>query len=90
MPLTNPETMLLNALGASLRSEPVSWTQPVSAADWQAFWQLAAHQKVLPLVFESVYPSESAKSEPLVLRWKFPVLRQVTEQIQRTGGFLAL
>ena len=39
----------LEALGAALRKETVSWTK-VSRTEWQELFQIASKQQVLPLI----------------------------------------
>lgn len=88
--LTHPEQMLLSALAAALRGEHVAWTEEISADDWQAFWQLAQVQKVLPLVYEAVYDCEAAEAEPTRMRYKQNTLQQVMVQAVKTDVFMEL
>lgn len=90
MTLTRPQQMLLEAISAAIRGEQTAWAEEIPTADWQAFFQLAMDNHVLPLVYEAVYVCKAAKAEPIVMQYKQMALRQVIVQTVKTNEFLPL
>lgn len=83
---------LLEALRCFLQGKTVGWKDGMGEADWQALFQLAMMQQVLPMVFEAVYdcPAFGALEEKAARRIRKNVIRQVTLQNRKTEEFLIL
>ena len=80
----------LEALGAALRKETVSWTK-VSRTEWQELFQIASKQQVLPLIYEAVCKCPAAKKEPELLKaCSNRVMGEVARQVMKTSDFLSL
>lgn len=80
----------LEALGASLKKETVSWNE-LSQEEWQQLFQFASKQQVLPLVYEAVYKCPAAKMQPELMEvCSKRVFAEVARQVMKTNGFLEL
>ena len=80
----------LEALGASLKKETVSWSM-VSALEWKRFFQLAEQQQVLPLVFEAVCNCPAAQEEQeLLTHYRKKIFEQTAMQAVKTSEFLEI
>ena len=83
-------TKFLEAFGASLKQENVSWTN-MTTAEWNALFRLANKQQVLPLIYQAVYDCPAAKKEPeLLAKCDERVCRAVYRQTKKTARFLEL
>ena len=86
----NISTKFLEALGAALKKETVSWTK-MSSGEWKALFKLADHQQVLPLIFEAVYNCPAAKAGKEFLEpYRRAVFQQTAMQAVKTNEFLDL
>ena len=86
----NISTRFLEALGASLRRESVSWPK-VSSAEWKTLFQLAEQQQVLPLIFEAVYNCLATQQNREIMEfYRKKVFEQTAMQAVKTNEFLGL
>ena len=86
--MTRANELLIQALAAALRGERVDWQEELSPQVWQAFFAQAREQKVLPLVFNSIYtcPAYLALPEQGRGQLKQEVTRAVIGQTMRTAA----
>ncbi len=84
--------ILLEALGAALRSETAACSETLSARAWAELFALADAHRVLPMVYQAMYRSEAARrTDPaLFAPYKSRVMRDVIVQTQRTQAFFEL
>lgn len=83
------DTLLLEALGAALRNDAVSWKEPMAQAQWSELFRLADVHRILPMVFEATYRSPAAQqTDPALLApMKRRAMHDVMIQAQRTQAF---
>lgn len=86
--MTTVQQAFLKILRASLHNEAVH--RELSEEQWAALLHLAQAHKVLPLIFESVYPILRSEAPALAASAKAQVRNQVILQTMRTGEFLEL
>ena len=84
------EKMLLDATMHAIHKKSVKWDAPVPPSDWSALMELAAEQKVMPLVLEAVFSSPAAESFMDLPFYIQSSVRQVTVQTVKTAEFLRL
>ena len=84
--------ILLEALGAALRSETAAYSETLSAEAWAELFALADAHHVLPMVYQAMYRSEAARrTDPaLFAPYKRRVMQDVILQTQRTQAFFEL
>lgn len=84
--------LFLQALKASLENKKVDWTQEITLEQWETIFKLADLHNVLPMIYESVYSCESAKTIPVqmssVIAGK--AMRSVSMQAVQTAQFKRL
>lgn len=84
--------LFLQALKASLENRKVDWSQEITLEQWETIFRLADLHNVLPMIYESVYSCEAAKSIPLqmssVIAGK--AMRSVSMQAVQTAQFKRL
>ncbi len=90
MPFSTVEQLLLESLSAAIGNKHVSWNKEIAPEDWAALLNLAADHKVLPLVYEAVYPCPAAQGIPVLQQCKQLVVSQVMGQTMKSGEFLSL
>lgn len=89
MPLTPMQGYFLQALSAAVRQEPL--TLLLSEAEWQALFELAGQQSVLPLLYEQAAQTEAAAQYPeLFAVYRQRVIAQVSRQLARSMDFRRL
>lgn len=86
------ETLLLEALKASLSNKIPNWDQEFSKETWNALFSLAESHKVLPLVVDSALKTPAAHLAPaeLMSAMKRRSHTLMFTQIQKTAQFLNL
>lgn len=86
------ETLLLEALKASLENKKMTWDHEIFPGTWTALFDLAESHKVLPLVVDSALQTPAARLAPAEL---VSVIKRrghslMFTQIQKTTEFLNL
>lgn len=90
------EQLFLEAVKASLKNEYVSWQKPLTLNEWQRIFYLAESHHVLPMVYEAIFRSDTAKKttqkeiKELLYRYKRKTLELVMIQTMKTQEFLEL
>lgn len=86
------EQLFLEALKASLNNEKVSWQEPLSKEIWKQLFDLSEVQKVLPLIFNTVFECPAAKQmdSQQFSDMRRQTIGQMMNQIQKTDEFLNL
>lgn len=80
----------LEALGASLKQETVTWTD-MSDEKWNALFHLAKQQQVFPLIYQAIYACPAAQEKPESLKkCDAKVSKEIYRQTKKTGRFLEL
>lgn len=83
--------LFLDALKCSLHDKTVAWEQNVTQEQWEALFQLAVCQNVLPLFFDAVYPcAKNCADADLIDRYSRLSAHTVASQTYRTAQFLSL
>lgn len=84
--------LFLEALGASLRGEPVAWDRTLTTQEWADLFKLAHEHHVLAMIYEAVYacPSARAADPQMMMYFKRQTMHSVMMQAMKTGEFLAL
>lgn len=84
-------TMLLEALKASLQNEKVTWDMQITQEEWVKLFRLAETHHILPLIYDAVYSCPAAgEVTALLAPFKRRVLQQVFLQTTKTNEFLQL
>ena len=86
------QTIFIQALTAALQDKPCSIEGEITAAEWKELFSLAIEQKVLPLIYQSVYsmPQYQKTGQEMDGEAGERVLRHVMLQMQQTFEFLQL
>jgi len=84
--------LFLEALQASLKIEKVNWKDSISKENWQALFDLAEAQQVLPMIFDAVCSCPAARSgdADIFAVVKRNVYKKVMLQALKTEEFLKL
>ena len=88
--MEHTEQLFLQALRAALRGQTAEPAGDATEADWQAVFALAQTHKVLPLVYEAVYPLPGLRGTAAAAAARRRVMGQVAVQTRKTAEFLAL
>ena len=90
--MTKSDELFLQALGAALKNEAVSWDAPISSEDWLELLRLAEAHRVLPMIFQAVYASPAAKAaDPAMMRrYRMYAMQMMVLQTRKTAEFLPL
>ncbi len=91
---STPVTLFLEALGAALKNETVSWTEEYTDVLWDDMFYLAERHLVLPMVFEAVRFSPAGQKLADMYPEYFEALqnkaaKEVVDQIKRTGELMS-
>lgn len=86
------QELFLQALGAALKNEQVSWEEPFSEEKWMELFRMAEVHQVLPMIYEAVYQCPAAQqADPRILApVRSQMVQRVIMQAQKTGEFLSL
>ncbi len=84
--------LFLDALRVSLRGQKVTWSETLSAQDWQLLFGMAQKHQVLPMIFEAVFRCPAAQeADPAVFQmYKQMTIQSVMIQTRKTGEFLRM
>ena len=90
--MTKSDELFLQALGAALKNESVSWDSSINAEDWLELLRLAEAHRVLPMIFQAVYACSAAKAaDPVLLRrYRVYAMQMMVLQTRKTAEFLPL
>lgn len=82
----------MEALGAAVKNEKVTWEQTLPQEVWKALFDLAESQHVLPMICDAVYgcPAAEQADAAFLKAVKRRAVRQVMAQTQKTAEFLGL
>ena len=82
--------LFLEAVGAALKNEPVTWEQEVSREQWQQLLEIAEAHRMLPMVYQSIYrcPAASAMPREMQLQYKMAAWSMMAAQVRKTQEFL--
>ena len=87
-PMTTTQQAFLAILRASLHQEEA--TPALTADQWPELFRLAESHKVLPMIFEAVFPQVRQADPALAMSAKAQVRNRVILQTMRTAEFLEL
>ena len=62
------ESMLIEALNASVRKSPIFWSAEIAQNDWQEFFALSHQQHIFPLVLNSIHSCDAFLALPESMR----------------------
>ena len=83
---------IIEVLKASLENRTIEWKEKVSEEEWNALFQFAFEQNILPMVYESIYKSDAYLESgcPAKSMLRSQVQQKVVLQIMRTNEFLEM
>lgn len=86
------DRLFLAAIKAALEDKTIEWDEMVSIEEWNAFFQLASIQNVVPMVYQSVYNSQVFQETGAALApvLKRNIIQSVLLQVNKTQEFLEL
>lgn len=84
--------LFLEAVRAFLEKRTIIWEEPVTQQEWVQVFKAASQQKVLPMIYQSVYNCEEFKKCDAAYRMmlKKQAHMQLISQVAKTGEFLDL
>ena len=89
--MSSTDLLFLQALRASLLSEPAKLPQSIAPEEWEALFLLASAQNVEPLIYESCAAALRASApEDLYSCIRSRVRQAIRRQTQKTAAFYAL
>lgn len=87
--LASTESLFLEAIAAGIRGEHVHW-EPLPPAQWNALFQLAETQKLLPILTDAVCECPNAGTDSRFPAYRSAARAQVMLQTQKDLAFLPI
>ena len=88
--MTTTDTLLLDILCHAIRGKHFKIDETLTPDVWQAVFDRAEEQKILPLVFEAVFPIILESPRELIVKYQRRALGWVRRQIVQTNEFLVM
>ena len=95
--MTKIEALFLEAFGAALKNEQVTWTQPLTGEEWEALFRMASQHHVQPMIYETVGRCPAAQNggrddavSMYLLFQKHSAMQMMMLQTQMTSEFLQI
>lgn len=81
--------LFLQAVGAALKNEKVSWDMDISREEWAGLLKLSEIHRMLPMVFQAVYgcPAAQRADQSLLGYYRMCAIQMVVLQTQKTAEF---
>ena len=90
--MDNACRLFLDAIGAALKNEKVTWDQEIPQEDWVKLFEFASIHRMLPMVYQTVVncPAMQQSDRSLFSHFRMVAIQMVAIQTQKTAEFLPL